>query len=385
MSLRLQLIESLSRDNEPPEPAELRQRPLIAFAPRSSLGLMHLQNLIAKGAHFVLAVDDYCREGFVEGVPVATSGDFLTRRSEFADAISIDFSQTPYTQAYYVQLAQHAGCERRDLLQLLACFDAPSVYQPITVYRKRTRERAEDWLRLAQRLADDQSRETLYGVLLQRLEYDRQWIKDVRIGGRDEYFGVASETDTFVLGQREHFVDCGAHRGTVVQKLLSVTGWQYESIHAFEPDAENFAALQSLTPWRLERFRPHALAVSDCTEILRFHQTGTMGSCVSETGASTIQCVRLDDMVERASFIKLDVEGFESKALKGARQLLSKCRPRLAVASYHYAEDLLEIAQTVDELAPDYSFYLRHHFGYFYDTILYATPRKDWHPLPEAA
>jgi FkbM family methyltransferase len=385
MSLRPQLIESFSRDDEPPEPAQLRHRPLIAFAPRSSLGLMHLQNLIGKGARFVLAVDDYCRDGSVEGIPVATSGEFLARSNELTDAISIDFSQTPYTQAYYAQLARHAGCERRDLLQVLACFDAPSVYQSITLYRTRTRERAEDWLRLAHRLADDQSRETLYGVLLQRLEYDREWIKDVRIGGRDEYFGVASETDTFVLGEREHFVDCGAHRGTVVQKLLSVTGWKYKSIHAFEPDAENFAALQTLTPWPLERFRPHPLAVSDRTEILRFHQTGTMGSCVSESGASTIQCVRLDDMVEQASFIKLDVEGFEAKALKGAGQLLAKYRPRLAVASYHYAADLLDIAQTIDELAPGYSFYLRHHFGYFYDTILYATPRKDWRPLAEAA
>ena len=383
MSLRPQLIESFSRD-EPTEPAQLRGRSLIAFAPRSSLGLMHLQSLIANGARFVLAVDDYCREGFVDGVPVATSREFLARSGEFIDAICIDFSQTPYTQAYYAQLARHAGCECRDLLQLLACFDAPSVYEPITLYRARTRERAEDWLKLAQRLADDQSRETLYGVLLQRLEYDRRWIKDVRIDGRDEYFGTASITDTFTLGRHEHFVDCGAHRGTVVQKLLSSTGWQYGSIHAFEPDSENFAALQTLTPWRLERFQSHQLAVSDRTELLRFNQTGTMGSCISESGASTIQCVRLDDMVERATFIKLDVEGFEARALKGAAHLLSKYRPRLTVASYHYATDLLDIAQTIDELTPDYSFYLRHHFGYFYDTILYATPNRDWQPVAEA-
>lgn len=385
MSLRPQLIESFSRTAEPSAPAQLRHRPLIAFAARSSLGLMHFQLLVEKGAHFILVVDDYCPDQMWKGVPIATSAAFLARKAEFHDAVAIDFSQSHYTQAFYEQLARHAGVEWRDLLQLLACFDAPSVYQSVPIYRQQTLARADDWFKLAQRLADDQSRETLYGVLLQRLEYDRCWIKDIRIGGRDEYFGIASETTTFALGQREHFVDCGAHRGTVVQKLLQTTSWQYASMHAFEPDADNYAALGTLAPWPLERFRAHKLAVSDKAEILRFNETGTMGSCISEVGSSTIQCVPIDDMVEKASFIKLDVEGFEARALRGAGRLLTQQRPRLAVASYHYAADLLEIAQTIDELAPDYSFYLRHHFGYFYDTILYATPRHDWLPLAAAA
>ncbi|OUM03848.1 FkbM family methyltransferase [Variovorax sp. JS1663] len=346
---------------------------------------MHLQNLVAQGARFVLAVDDYCRDQTIEGIPVATAAEFLRCKNQYADAAAVDFSQTPYTQAYYAQLARSAGCEFRDLLQVLACFDAPSVYQSMALYRERTHARADDWLKLADRLADDQSRETLYGVLLQRLEQDRRWISDVRIGGRDEYFGVASETGTFSMGQREHFVDCGAHRGTVIQKLLAVTGWQYGSIHAFEPDIENFAALETLTPWPLANFRAHQRAVSDRPETLRFHQTGTMGSCISEAGTSTTHCVKLDDVVEKASFIKLDVEGYEARALRGASRLLREQRPRLAVASYHYAEDLLDIAQVIDEHAPDYSFYLRHHFGYFYDTILYATPRRDWRPLAEAS
>ena len=385
MSLRPQLIDSFARTSEPQEPERLRKAQLVAFAARSSLGLMHFQGLIDKGARFVLVVDDYCTSSTWQGVPVVTSNEFLNRKDEFNSAVAIDFSQSHYTQAYYQELALRAGCKWQDLLQLLACFGAPSVYQSVPIYRAKTQAKADDWLKLAGRLADDQSRETLYGVLLQRLECDRSWIKGIRIGGRDEYFGISSETTTFALGQREHFVDCGAHRGTIIQKLLQTTGWKYASMHAFEPDAESFAALNTLTPWPLDRFYTHKLAVSDKAEVLRFNETGTMGSSVVETGMSTIQCVTIDEMVENASFIKLDVEGFEARALKGAGRLLSKQRPRLAVASYHYATDLLDIAQTIDDLAPDYSFYLRHHFGYFYDTILYATPRKDWLPMAAVA
>lgn len=385
MSLYTQLVESLSQSSEPDAPTDLRERSLIAFAPRSTLGLMHLKGLIAKGARFVLAVDDFCTDASVDGIPLTTSKGLLAQESELRGAVVIDFSQSPYTQALCAQLAKRSGHEVRDILQVLACFNAASVYEPVQQYRAHTLARADDWLKLAQRLGDDASRETLYGILLQRLEYDRRWIRDIRLSARDEYFGFASESNTFVLGEREHFVDCGAHRGTVLQKMLAVTRWRYASIYAFEPDAHNFAALKNIAPWSLEHCYLHACAVSNEPQTLQFRQTGTMGSRITETGTETVSCVRLDDTVEHASFIKMDVEGFETRALKGASQLLKKCRPRLAVASYHYAADLLDIAQTIDTLAPGYTFYLRHHFGYFYDTILYATPRTDWLPLENAA
>lgn len=139
------------------------------------------------------------------------------------------------------------------------------------------------------------------------------------------------------------------------------------------------------TPWPLERFYPHPCAVAEKAQTLRFHQTGTVSSHMSEQGAVSVQCVPVDDWVEKASFMKFDVEGFESRALRGSQRLLQQHRPRLAIAAYHYATDILDIAQTLDDLAPGYTLYLRHHLGYHFDTILYATPRKDWHPIDTAA
>lgn len=386
MSLYASLIESFSRSAEPTSPDDLRNRPLIAFGPYSTLGLIHLRFLLEQGARFILTVDDYSSNATVEGVPIVTSAQLLARKHHLPDgAVMIDFSMRRLSQGFCTQLATHAAIELRDVLQVLACFNAGSVYETVRDYRSRTLARADDWLKLAQRLGDDHSRETLYGVLLQRLEYDRRWLTDVRLDGRDEYFGFPAKSDTFILGNKEHFVDCGAHRGTVLRKVLTVTDWRYASLHAFEPDTENFAALKNLAPWPLERLNAHNFAVAEKAQTLRFAQTGTMGSRISDQGDVNIQCVAVDDWVERASFMKFDVEGFEVRALRGSHRLLATNRPRLAIAAYHYATDLLDIAQTVDELAPSYTLYLRHHIGYFYDTILYATPRTDWLPTENAA
>ncbi|PPC81865.1 MAG: FkbM family methyltransferase [Methylotenera sp.] len=383
-SLRKSLIEAFSSNDAHERAQALRLKPLIIFGPQSSLGLMHLKKLLSKGANFILAVDDFCQDKEIQGIPVCNSRKFLKIAPSMRDVVALDFSQTPYTQALYKQLAIEANIPMRDLLEVLAAYDAPSVYEPVPIYRERTRARADDWLKLSEMLADDMSRATLYSILLQRLEYNRNWLKEIMIGGRDEYFGQSSDSNTFTMGKKEHFVDAGAHRGTVISKLLGVTGWEYASIHAFEPDRGNFTALQHLSPFPLERFFVHNCAVSNKQETLRFSETGTMGSHVSDAGGVTVPCVKLDDTVEQATFIKMDVEGFETKAIEGAATLIATQRPRLAIASYHYAPDLLDIVAKLQSIAPDYHLYLRHHFGYFYDTILYATPRNDWQPLSHA-
>jgi hypothetical protein len=81
--------------------------------------------------------------------------------------------------------------------------------------------------------------------------------------------------------------------------------------------------------------------------------------------------------MDEVTFIKMDLEGFETRALNGAANLIDICRPRMAITGYHYADDLLDIAHTIGHLAPDYALRLRHHSNYYYDSILYAAPRED--------
>ncbi|MNC55831.1 hypothetical protein D3C75_1053850 [compost metagenome] len=84
--------------------------------------------------------------------------------------------------------------------------------------------------------------------------------------------------------------------------------------------------------------------------------------------------VSLDSVLngQRASFIKMDIEGAEMEALQGAQNTIVKHRPRLAICIYHKPEDILEIPLYLKSLVPDYKFYIRHYSNYTIETVLYA-------------
>ncbi len=44
----------------------------------------------------------------------------------------------------------------------------------------------------------------------------------------------------------------------------------------------------------------------------------------------------------------------------------------MAITGYHYADDLLNIAQLVHEIEPRYRLRMRHHSFWYYDTVSYA-------------
>lgn len=76
--------------------------------------------------------------------------------------------------------------------------------------------------------------------------------------------------------------------------------------------------------------------------------------------------------LDRVDFIKLDIEGAESRALKGAEETLRRFRPRLALAAYHDFEDMWALMRQIDELDLGYRFGMAHFTPHHEETILYA-------------
>lgn len=362
----------------PERPRRLCSRPMVLLGPFSHLGGVYGPSIVARCSNVVATVDDHYLDERIHGVVRWTSEEFRARAPSIPDLVGVDLAGSLLGQVVFSRLLEDCGTERADLVEVLAELGLGAVYQSPSDMRARTIKRQAEWGMLRNALADEPSRMALDAALLLRLTYDRRHLRAGLTSAEDEYFGLHAHASTFCLHDDEAFVDCGAYIGTTVRKVIAATGGKFRSIHAFEPDRGSFTELGKLGALRIPQVSLHNTAVGDTTGRIRFLETGTMGSHVDEAAGNSgdTPVVRLDDALDEATFIKMDLEGFEQRALRGAERLIRTCRPRMAITAYHYADDLLDLWRTLEDLAPDYELRLRHHSCYYYDTIFYASPRR---------
>lgn len=115
----------------------------------------------------------------------------------------------------------------------------------------------------------------------------------------------------------------------------------------------------------------------DESKELSFAANGTANSHIAESEENNmvkVKVISLDEMLggRPVSFIKMDIEGAEYKALAGARNTIVKNKPKLAICVYHKAEDIWELPGLILEMRPDYKLYFRHYSDNSTETILYA-------------
>lgn len=77
---------------------------------------------------------------------------------------------------------------------------------------------------------------------------------------------------------------------------------------------------------------------------------------------------------EPVTFIKMDIEGAELEALKGAQNTIRRYHPILAISIYHKPEDIVELPRYIKSLVPEYKLYLRNYHLDTTETVLYAIP-----------
>ena len=200
----------------------------------------------------------------------------------------------------------------------------------------------------------------------------------------DEYFN-----ELYDLSGREHhnLIDCGAYIGDSAEQFFNFIREHGKTgkVFAFKPEENNFRRLKKASDEMkaagLGEVECFPYGVGDKKEIISFvGERGISSHRVDDDSTEEnivhLQVVRLDDMLKdvEISAIKMDIEGSELSALKGAASIISEQMPFPAICVYHRDDDLIKIPQYIRQLCKQYKFYLRHHMFHMYDTVLYAVP-----------
>lgn len=179
----------------------------------------------------------------------------------------------------------------------------------------------------------------------------------------------------FSLTTQECFVDCGSYTGDTIESFVLQTNDCFRKVIAFEADPAVMSGLQAFVKGLGSRVALHNAAVGDHNGVVHFSGDGIGGGAIATTGTE-VACVRLDDALaqERVSFIKMDIEGGELQALEGARDVIWRDRPILAVCGYHKPDHLWRVLASLKNLAPDSALFVRSHCADGLDTVCYAVP-----------
>lgn len=224
------------------------------------------------------------------------------------------------------------------------------------------------------KIDDQESKDLFIAYINQRISGNIDYCRNRVVPNR--YF----DSSIIHLTDHESFVDCGAYNGDSIYGFIDALHDQnidtYNDIFAFEPDSNNYKMLQQNC-----RELPNVTYINkgayDEVTTLHFNEGQNKSSNIDDHGTSVIKTTLIDNIVGNrpVTFIKMDIQGAEEAALKGARQTIISNRPRLAVCLSHRPQDLYLIIEYLESLSLSYKYYLRMQGAKYSDICLIAIPR----------
>jgi len=235
---------------------------------------------------------------------------------------------------------------------------------------------SDDELRRLKSILSDKESERIVDYILEKRK--KGIIDYSDLISRPEYL----RDDLFTFTDDEIYVDAGAYDGDTIMQFIKKVRC-FRKIVAFEANNSNYQRmLMNLgladAVYGGEKLQLFHAAVGECEGVISITTNGNESATAvlddrGNLAREEVRCVALDDLVDKATYIKMDIEGYEAEAIRGAEKLIKNNRPKMAVCIYHRPRDLWELPIMISELVPDYKLYIRHHGNIYYDTVLYAT------------
>ena len=234
---------------------------------------------------------------------------------------------------------------------------------------------ADDYVKLYESLKDYKSKYVLFAILNDFYNFDFVNLKNATEYCFKHYFDL-----NLIPKLKENvFVDVGAYVGdTVLDYVESYGKDSFQKIYCYEICQENIDKMK-INLKNFDNIEIKRKAVSDKKGKLKFDLDNDISSNhISPGGKIEVEGIALDeDIKEKISMVKMDIEGSEMKALAGMKEHIKNDTPILLISVYHNNTDLVEIPKYIRSLNGNYDYYLRYYGGCVYATeiVLFALPK----------
>lgn len=176
--------------------------------------------------------------------------------------------------------------------------------------------------------------------------YEKDWIMDA--GCCEGYFSISalrkSNSSTRLLCIEPSSQLCSA-----VEKSFKLNALSHRDITVLPVGLSNIRGEAYLST-NLDCLSDNVVSHEETSEIIKL---------------DTIDSISQEFQLGDNGHIKMDIEGFEMLALKGATNLLKTKKPTLSIAVYHGLENANECAYLIKKANPSYKIYMRGCYGYF--------------------
>lgn len=220
-------------------------------------------------------------------------------------------------------------------------------------------------------LSDELSKQTLLAYLATRISGKTIYLKDVF--NPEHLF----PSDIINLNDQEVFVDCGSFDGQSILDFEEAMKRKHlallNTIFAIEPDEINASKIL-IRCRHIPNVKIIKCGIWDEKTRLSFSSAQGATSRISLGSGDTIEVDTLDNILHdvKPTYIKMDIEGAEKRALVGAQMIISAHKPNLGICVYHRASDLVEIPRLIKQYHRNYRLFLRAHSLGAHDLLLYA-------------
>lgn len=239
-------------------------------------------------------------------------------------------------------------------------------YEEIELKQKELFEHIDDFVWLYNNLCDYRSKKTLYSILNNWYKYDFETTTKTKEYMYDDYFDL----DIVKCTNEEVIVDLGAYNGDTILSYFKNYGTNnYKKIYCYDITPNMFEELKNnLDGYNNIEFRLKGVSNEESSMMLvSNHESMSANKLINEDG--NVCVTTLDkDIDEPITMIKADIEGFEQKAIEGAKNHILNDHPKLLISVYHNNEDLWKIPKMIHEIDDNYKFYLRYNSSPIYPT-----------------